>query len=65
MTIKKFDYSKTKTKNGIIYEGIGASEDGRGFLQHTICMKGKHLGKKITFQELHKNLQEFIKNYQS
>lgn len=65
MTIKKFDYSKTKTKNGIIYEGIGASEDGRGFLQHTICMKGKHLGKKITFQELHKNLQEFIKIFQS
>ena len=26
-----FDNKKTKTKDGIIYEGIGASEDGRGF----------------------------------
>ena len=60
-----FDNKKTKTKEGFIYEGIGASEDGLGFLQHTICMKGKHLGEKITFQELHKNLQEFINNYQS
>ena len=60
-----FDNKKTKTRDGIIYEGIGASEDGRGFLQHTTCMKGKHLGKKITFEELHKNLQDFIKNYQS
>ena len=60
-----FNNKKTKTKDCILYECIGASEDGRGFLQHTICMKGKHLGKKITFQELNKNLQDFIKNYQS
>ena len=60
-----FDNKKTKTKDGIIYEAIGASESGSGFLQHTICMKGKHLGKKITFEKLHKNLQDFIKNYLS
>ena len=27
--------------------------------------EGEAIIKKITFQELHKNLQDFIKNYQS
>ena len=58
-----FNNKKTNTKNGIIYEGIGASEDGRGFLQHTICIKGKHLGKKITFSSLTKELQNKLINY--
>ena len=52
-----FNNKKTKTKEGFIYEGIGASEDGRGFLQHTICMKGKHLGNKIDFSKLSLPLQ--------
>ena len=52
-----FDKEKRHTKDGIIYNCIAASENGSGFYQHSEGMKGKHLGKKITFDQLTPELQ--------
>lgn len=45
------------------YECLCASYTGDSFFQHSYCQRGKHLGKKIQFQELSKALQNRITNY--
>ena len=56
-----FDKEKRQTKDGILYNCVGSSETGSGFYQHSEAMKGKHLGKKITFYQLTPELQKLIK----
>ena len=52
-----FNDRKRVTKDGILYECIGASENGSGLFLHSEAMKGKHLGKKIDFSKLSLPLQ--------
>ena len=52
-----FNDRKRATKDGILYECIGASETGSGFFIYSEAMKGKHLGKKIDFSKLSLPLQ--------
>ena len=55
---------KRKDREGnYLYNAIGSSHTGSGFFQHTEAMRGKHLGKKITFDKLTPELQARIKNY--
>ena len=55
---------KRKDREGkFLYNAIASSETGAGFFQHTEAMRGKHLGKKITFDKLTPELQARIKNY--
>ena len=52
-----FDKEKRQTKDGILYNCIVSSETGSGFFLHSEAMKGRHLGKKITFNQLSLPLQ--------
>ena len=52
-----FNDRKRATKDGILYECIGASETGSGIFQHSEGMKGRHLGKKIDLSKLSLPLQ--------
>lgn len=54
------DTKKPCLFGGVEYEAIAASETGRGFYQHTIAQRGKHLGKKINFNNLSLPLQNKI-----
>ena len=55
---------KRKDRDGnYLYNAIASSQTGSGFFQHTEAMRGKHLGKKITFDKLTPELQARIKNY--
>lgn len=50
-------------KNGGVYNSLASSETGAGFFMHCDSVKGNHLGKKITFKELHEELQNRLINY--
>ena len=52
-----FNHRKIVTKDGALYECISASETGNGFYLYSEAMKGKHLGKKIDFNQLSLPLQ--------
>ena len=55
---------KRKDREGnYLYNAIASSETGSGFFLHTEAMRGKHLGKKITFDKLTPELKARIKNY--
>ena len=56
-----FDKEKRVTKDGILYNCVASSETGSGFYIHSEAIKGKHLGKKITFYQLTPELQKLIK----
>lgn len=59
-----FNNEKLSKQNGrYLYEAIGASETGTGFFQHTRAIKGKHLGRKVQFQNLTKELQNKLREY--
>lgn len=48
----------------IVYDAVSASETGAGVYLHIECMRGRHLGKKIEFYQLSKELQsELIREY--
>lgn len=50
-------------RNGeTFYSGIGASETGYGFYLHIEAQRGRHLGKRVTFEELTPELQEKLIN---
>lgn len=52
------------SRDGKKYDYIGTSETGSGFFQHgSWCIKGRHLGRKVGFCELHPDLQARLKNY--
>jgi hypothetical protein len=49
-----------------VFPAIGASVTGAGFYQHTSASKGKHLGKRIKFEDLDTELQnKLINEFQS
>ncbi len=58
-----FNDSKRITKDGYIYDCLACSHSGSGFFQHCNAMKGKHLGKKVSFDNLSPDLQKRLKNY--
>jgi len=43
------------------YDAIAASENGLGVFLWCQCIRGKHLGKKIQFNELSTELQNKVK----
>lgn len=43
------------------YDAISASENGLGVFMWVQCIRGNHLGKKIQFESLSKELQAKIK----
>lgn len=45
------------------YECLCTSLNGTSFFQHSNCQIGKHLGKKIEFKDLSKELQNKINTY--
>lgn len=58
-----FNDSKRLTKDGFIYDCLACSHSGSGFFQHSSAMKGKHLGKKVSFDNLSTELQKRLKTY--
>ena len=58
-----FNDSKRKTKDGYMYDCLACSCLGSGFFQHSTAMKGRHLGKKVTFDNLSFELQKKLKTY--
>ena len=45
------------------YKCISASWFGKGVFQHSNCQKGRHLGKKVSFDGLSFELKEKLYNY--
>ena len=45
-----------------LYNGIGSCETGNGFYLHIEAMKGPHLGKRVKFEDLDKELQNRLIN---
>lgn len=58
-----FNDTKRKTANGYFYTCLDCSLHGVGFFEHSEAQKGRHLGKKISFDDLSKELQQTLKNY--
>lgn len=58
-----FNDSKRITKDGYIYDCLACCYTGSGFFQHSDAMKGKHLGKKVSFGCLSPELQKRLKTY--
>lgn len=58
-----FNDSKRITKDGYIYDCLACSYTGSDFFQHSEAMKGKHLGKKVAFDNLSPELQKRLKTY--
>ena len=50
----------SKNRNKYQYEAISASENGLGVFMWVQCERGKHLGKKIEFASLNKELQKKV-----
>ena len=51
------------TLKGGFYNCIGSSYNGIGFFMHSTCQKGKHLGKKIKFNDLDRHLRNILTDY--
>lgn len=45
-----------------LYNGIGSCETGNGFYLHIEAAKGPHLGKRVKFEDLDKELQNRLRN---
>lgn len=58
-----FNDSKRITKDGCIYDCLACSYTGNGFFLHCNAMKGKHLGKKVSFDNLSTELQKRLNTY--
>lgn len=58
-----FNNTKRTTKEGYIYDCLACSHSGSDFFQHSTAMKGKHLGKKIAFENLSQELQKKLNTY--
>ena len=50
----------SKNSNNNQYDAISASESGAGVFMWVQCEIGKHLGKKIEFASLNKELQKKV-----
>jgi len=45
------------------YDCISCSKTGFEFFQHGNCTRGRHLGKRVNFNDLHPELQKKLINY--
>lgn len=57
------NYKRRSTVNGnsvMLYECLGMNEGGHGFSQFCEAVKGRHLGKKVNFNDLSKATQDHI-----
>ena len=50
----------SKNRNKYNYNAISASENGAGVFMWIECERGKHLGQKIEFASLNKELQKKV-----
>ena len=50
----------SKNRNKYQYDAISASESGAGVFMWIECERGKHLGQKIEFESLSKDLQKKV-----
>ena len=50
----------SKNRNKYQYDAISASENGAGVFMWIECERGKHLGQKIEFASLSKELQKKV-----
>jgi hypothetical protein len=50
----------SKNRNKYQYDAISATENGLGVFMWVQCERGKHLGKKIEFASLSKELQKKV-----
>ena len=50
----------SKNRNKYQYDSISASESGAGVFMWVQCERGRHLGKKIEFASLAKELQKKV-----
>lgn len=55
-----FNSIASKNRNRYQYDAISASENGVGVFMWVQCERGKHLGKKIEFASLSKELQKKV-----
>ena len=63
ITIVFNNTKRDKSGNRYKYDCIASSKSGFGFFMHSECIKGKHLGKKISFNQLENSLQKILKQY--
>ena len=56
-----FNSIVSKNLNKYQYDAISASESGAGVFMWVQCERGKHLGTKIEFASLNKELQNKVK----
>ena len=62
-TIIFMDRPYSSDPGSVVKEALAASEfpfESRGFGQHCGAMPGRHLGKRIKFEELPKDVQAFV-----
>ena len=50
----------SKNRNKYQYDAISASESGAGMFMWVKCERGRHLGQKIEFESLSKDLQKKV-----
>lgn len=62
-TLDRITVVLLQTKKGTQYDCICASQTGERVFQHSTCTRGRHLGKRIEFDQLNKELQTKLTNY--
>ena len=55
-----FNKFSNYTNGQLLYDAISSSENGSGIFSWTTAMKGRHLGKKITYNDLSDELKRRI-----
>ena len=63
ITIVLNNEKRRDRNNKFLYTAIASSETGEGIFTHTEVHKGRHLGTKINFSSLTKELQNKLINY--
>lgn len=55
-----FNKFSNYTNGQLLYDAISSCENGNGVFSWTTAMKGRHLGKKITYNDLSDELKKRI-----
>lgn len=63
ITVVFLDTKRKYLGKFMVYDCLGTSETGFEFFQHSTCTRGRHLGKRVEFKDLHPELQERLINY--
>lgn len=64
-TLDRFTFvlnEPTRDKTCRLWTCLGTCATGRAFSQHSLAMKGRHLGRLVQWAELDPELQQHIKN---